>query len=126
MAFVSRPDLFAGRRIIHFIDNTTALSALVNGYSGKADLARLVKLFHVATIALCCEWWGECRVPSKANLADIPTRDESASRRPAHVLNPSDAVVRMAHDASCRTFPGSVRSLVGRPEPSKRPPGWPG
>ena len=86
MPLYSRPDLFAGRRIIHFIDNTTALSALVNGYSGKPDLARLVNLFHVATIALGCEWWGEW-VPSKANLADIPTRAESASLRPSHVLD---------------------------------------
>ena len=45
---------------------------------------------------------------------------------PVENLNPSDAVVRMAHDASCRTFPGSVRALVGRPDPYKRPPGWPG
>ena len=41
-------------------------------------------------------------------------------------VNPSEHAMRMAHDASCRTFPGSVRALVGRPEPYKRPPGWPG
>ena len=44
----------------------------------------------------------------------------------ASSVNPSRVLMRMAHDASCRTFPGSVRPLVGRPEPSKRPPGWPG
>ena len=84
--FWSRPDLVAGRRIIHFIDNTSALSGLVNGYSSKPDIARLINLFHVATIALGCEWWGEW-VPSAANLADIPTREKSASLRPPHVAD---------------------------------------
>ena len=84
MPFWSRPDLFAGRRVIHFMDNTAALSALANGYSRKPDLARLVNLYHVAVVALGCEWWGEW-VPSAANLADIPTREKSAGRRPAHV-----------------------------------------
>ena len=30
--------LVAGRRVVHYIDNTVALSALVHGYSGKPDL----------------------------------------------------------------------------------------
>ena len=71
----SNPALFAGRRIIHFIDNAPALSNLVNGYSGKADVARLVNMFHLALLALGCEWYGEW-VPSKANIADIMTRVE--------------------------------------------------
>ena len=48
---------------------------LVNGYSGKADMARLVNMFHVALLALGCKWYGEW-VPSKANVADIMTRPE--------------------------------------------------
>ena len=40
-------------------------------------------------------------------------------------VNPSERLVHMAAHASCRAFPGSVRALVGRPEPSKGPPGWP-
>ena len=55
MPFWSRPDLFAGRRVIHFMDNTAALSALANGYSRKPDLAQLVNLYHVAVVALGCE-----------------------------------------------------------------------
>ena len=61
--------------MIHFIDNAPVLSNLVNGYSGKADVARLVNMFHVAMLALGTEWYGEW-VPSKANLADIMTRPE--------------------------------------------------
>ena len=44
----------------------------------------------------------------------------------ANGINPSERLMRMAVLCSCRTFPGSVRALVGRPEPYKRPPGWPG
>ena len=72
-AFYSKPELFAGRRVISFIDNATALSNLVNGYASKADMAKFVNMFHVAILALDIEWYGEW-VPSKANVADIMTR----------------------------------------------------
>ena len=71
----SKPDLFKGRRVIHFVDNAAALSGLVNGYANKADMARMVNLFHVALIALDIEWYGEW-VPSLANVSDILTRDD--------------------------------------------------
>ena len=38
------PSLFSGRRVIHWIDNTVALSALVHGYSGKPELAKAVNV----------------------------------------------------------------------------------
>ena len=38
-------------------------------------MARLVCMFHLALIALGCDWYGEW-VPSKANLGDIMTRPE--------------------------------------------------
>ena len=69
------PAVFKDRDIIHFVDNAPALSNLVNGYAGKPDMARLVCMFHVALLALNCDWYGEW-VPSKANLADIMTRPE--------------------------------------------------
>ena len=62
--------------------------------------------------------------PHTARVSIHAPSAQSAAK--GQLFNPSHAVVRMAHDASCRTFPGSVRSLVGRPEPYKRPPGWPG
>jgi hypothetical protein len=74
-ALWSMPLLFKDRKVIHFIDNIQALSNMVNGYSGKADMARLVNMFHVALIALNCDWYGEW-CPSKANIADIMTRPE--------------------------------------------------
>ena len=74
-ALWSFPLLFMNRKVIHFIDNTQALSNLVNGYSGKPDMARLVNMFHIALLALNVEWYGEW-CPSKANIADIMTRPE--------------------------------------------------
>ena len=69
------PELFRGRKVIHFIDNAGALSNLINGYANKPDAARLVNMFHVALIALRVDWYGEW-VPSKANIADLMTRPE--------------------------------------------------
>jgi hypothetical protein len=65
------------RRVVHFIDNTGALSALVHGYASKADCARMVNVYHVQAAALGAQFWGEW-VPSKANPGDIPTRPERA------------------------------------------------
>ena len=72
-AFFSAPNLFRGRRVIHFVDNAGSLSHLVNGYAGQPDSARIVNLFHIAQAALNVHWWGEW-IPSKANIADIMTR----------------------------------------------------
>ena len=44
-------------------------------------MARLINLFHVACIALDMDWYGEW-VPSKANIADLPTRAERAHEIP--------------------------------------------
>ena len=69
------PRVFRDRDIIHFVDNAPALSNLVNGYAGQPDMARLVCMFHLALVALRCDWYGEW-IPSKANLGDIMTRPE--------------------------------------------------
>ena len=69
------PDIIAGRKVIHFIDNTVALSALVHGYSGKPNLAKAVNLFYLQLVSLRATAWMEW-VPSKANIADLPSRGE--------------------------------------------------
>ena len=69
------PDVIAGRKVIHFIDNTVALSALVHGYSGKPNLAKAVNLFYLQLVSLRATAWMEW-VPSKANIADLPSRGE--------------------------------------------------
>ena len=69
------PTLFAGRKVNHFVDNTVALSALVHGYSGKPDLAKPVNIFYLQTVALRTSVYFEY-VPSKANIADLPSRNQ--------------------------------------------------
>ena len=67
------PRLFAGRKVNHFIDNTVALSALVHGYAGKPDLAKVVNVFYLQLNALRASAYIDW-VPSKANIADLPSR----------------------------------------------------
>jgi hypothetical protein len=74
-AYFTVPDLLRGRAVLHFIDNTTALSALVNGYARKPDCAALVNSFHETVMDLRCYIWAEW-VPSAANIADWPSRPE--------------------------------------------------
>ena len=71
------------------MDNTGALSALVHGYAGKPDLARLVNVYHVQVVGLRCMTWNEW-VPSKANPGDIPTRTSRA-----HEMSPSATFIPM-------------------------------
>ena len=71
--YTTYPDLFKGRKVNHFIDNTVALSALVHGYSGKPDLAKSVNVFYLQMLSLRASVYFEY-VPSKANIADLPSR----------------------------------------------------
>jgi hypothetical protein len=83
--YLSAPDLLAGREVVHWIDNTSALSALTKGYSGVPDSARLVHMFHAWNVGARAAVWFEY-VPSKPNPADEPSRDlelADASWRPA-------------------------------------------
>jgi hypothetical protein len=72
-ALMSSPSSFAGRKVILFIDNTGALSSLLHGYSSKPDAARLCNLFHLYAAAIGCAIYFEW-VPTKANIADLPSR----------------------------------------------------
>mgnify|MGYP002629635561 FL=1 len=76
--YTTYPSLFAGRKVNHFIDNTVALSALVHGYSGKPDLAKGVNIFFLQMVSLRASIYLDW-VPSKANIADLPSRGEFAA-----------------------------------------------
>lgn len=71
--YLSLPQVFAGRRVIHWIDNTSALAALAKGYSGVPDSARLIHMFHAWAAAAGAAVWFEY-VPTDANPADEPSR----------------------------------------------------
>jgi hypothetical protein len=68
-------DDLRGRQANHMIDNTVALSGLVHGYARKVDLARMVNAFHLQLAGLHTDVWLEF-VPSLANIADLPSRNE--------------------------------------------------
>ena len=70
------PDVLYGRRVLHFIDNTVALSKSVHGYANEPDMAAVVNALHVCDAALGVEAWFEW-VPSHANVSDLPSRDPS-------------------------------------------------
>jgi len=72
--------LIQGRKVLHFIDNTVALSALVHGYSGKPELAKMVNIFYLQMIGLRTSVFFDY-VPSKANIADLPSRADLARLR---------------------------------------------
>ena len=59
-----------------WIDNAGAVGALIKGYSGKPDCARLINMFHftVAMSGMSSLWIGY--VPTESNPADIPSRPE--------------------------------------------------
>jgi hypothetical protein len=73
IAYLSVPAELVGRRIIHFVDNTSAIAAMTKGYSNMPDSARLVHTFHAWQAGAESDVWFEY-VPSKANPADEPSR----------------------------------------------------
>ena len=73
--FVSLPpEWLSGYPVELWIDNSSAMSALVKDYSGKPDCARLVNMFHfsVARLGLSSLWIDF--VNSESNPADVPSR----------------------------------------------------
>ena len=72
MVYWALPEL-AGRRVVHWIDNTGAVAALVKGYASAPDSARILHAFIALTLAMGMAIWFEY-VPSKANIADLPSR----------------------------------------------------
>jgi len=71
------PELFMGRRVNHFIDNTVALSALIHGYSRAIDISFMSNAFHLQMAGLKATAFLDF-VPSLANIADLPSRNEFA------------------------------------------------
>ena len=63
-----------------FCKDTVALSALVHGYAGKPNLAKPVNIFYLQLVRLRASAYFDY-VPSKANIADLPSRGAFASTR---------------------------------------------
>eukprot|EP00971_Amphidinium_carterae_P232984 4624021-Amphidinium_carterae.1 len=67
----------ANADVLHFVDNDSATSALIKGYSGKLDSARLVGMYWMLAALYRINVFID-RVESKSNPADAPSRGCSA------------------------------------------------
>ena len=75
MPFLSVPEeWFTGYPVELWIDNAGAIGALIKGYSGVPDCARIVNLFHftIAKLGITSLWIDY--VPTDSNPADVPSR----------------------------------------------------
>ena len=68
------PEWLAGRPVELWIDNSGAVGALIKGYSGIPDCARIVNLFHFAVAKLGIQSMWIDYVPTESNPADVPSR----------------------------------------------------
>ena len=76
-AYWTFPEQLAGRPIYHWCDNTGALAAATGGGAARfpgADL--LTCMLHLILLGLQCQVYFDW-VPSKANIADWPTRSDT-------------------------------------------------
>jgi hypothetical protein len=65
---------------------------MAKGYSADVDSARLVSVFHTMNAALRSNVWFEY-VPSKANISDLPSRNDFALLQSAKFNAPSFEIV---------------------------------
>ena len=76
LPYLSEPERFRGKDVIHFVDNTSAIYCSIKGYSSDADTAALVHLLHAVMCELDVSVWFEY-VPSAENISDGPSRADS-------------------------------------------------
>ena len=69
-----------GRRVLHWIDNSSAVAALAKGYSSAVDSALIVHAIHATLAGLGADVWFEY-VRTDANVADKPSREDMSYER---------------------------------------------
>ena len=63
-----------GHRVIHFVDNQGALSALIGGFSTDPDTSAIACMYQLIAASCSVRVWFEY-VESEANIADGPSRE---------------------------------------------------
>jgi hypothetical protein len=91
-------ELFRGRSVLHFGDNEAANAIAINGSSKAVDLNRLAHLHHLRLAEKDIRSWISY-VPSAANIADDPSRDECTA---------------LERDHGARRLPFKFPDLMGR------------
>ena len=117
LPYWTEPELFAGKDVIHFVDNTSAIYCAIKDYSKSPDSARIVHCLHAVLVAFDVTVWFEY-VPSKENISDGPSRgdDELIIGLGAKFGN---AVLPAANDLFSVTRAWRAAQNLRRPE--KRP-----
>ena len=73
-AYLSMPSSrFANRHVLHWVDNTAAVTGLYKGSSSRADSAYLLCILSILRLRFAFRPFWEY-VRSKANIADLPSR----------------------------------------------------
>ena len=73
--YYSVPQWFRQRAVIHYVDNSSAVAALVKGYSSRPDSAKILYAFWAMVAGLgALPWFYYVR--SEANVGDFPSRDK--------------------------------------------------
>ena len=77
LARVTFRHILTHRRVLFFVDNEGARYSLIKGVSSTLVLLQTVQLFHSCSEKDQCLPWVE-RVPSKSNIADLPSRGQTS------------------------------------------------
>ena len=119
--FTTYPSRLASRRVSHFVDNTVSLSAMVHGYACDADLATMVNAYHLMGTALQARPYLDY-VPSKANIADLPSRRSYLIPRMLGAHIAPDAMVVPTHQQLTAPLESWFDSARQHSKPHE---GWP-
>lgn len=82
--YTSAPDVLRDCKVLHFVDNVGALTALIKGYARAMDAGLIVNSFHAMAAGMGVDTYFEY-VRSKANVGDFPSRSERGLLRKALV-----------------------------------------
>jgi hypothetical protein len=84
-AALTFPEVIKDRQCVFFIDNTQALSACIHGYCRTTYMGLMCNLLYFSLAGLRCQPFSNW-VPSTANPADLPSREEGVEERAFYKL----------------------------------------
>ena len=79
LAMIAMPEVFRGRSVVWYVDNTSAMASFVKGASANAHLERIVAIFWMCSFLLKATIWVEW-VDSEGNWSDGLSRALAADR----------------------------------------------
>eukprot|EP00435_Cladocopium_sp_Y103_P048195 s286_g14.t1 len=77
-------DKLASRHLVSFLDNEGSRCLILKGYSSNLTLAKIVHEVSLLEEEKCILAWYS-RVPTEANVSDLPSRGISSEMLPAHL-----------------------------------------